>query len=113
MSETRWQDWVMAVLGIWFVLSPFILGYSGAAAINAIVFGVVIAALAVISLYQPRMWEEWVNLAIGVWLLIAPFALGFRAETVATANHVVIGLLIAADALSALTDFPKGKLISK
>src|SRR5437868_4957995 len=104
----RWQDWVMLVLGVWLFLSPFILGYpdfGNTASVNSFVFGIIVAALALAALGRPQMWEEWVNLVLGLWLIVAPFALGFRAETAASTNHIVVGLLIAIDAVSVLIDF--------
>src|SRR5256885_1516128 len=113
MSMKRWQDWVMLVLGVWLYLSPFILGYTdygNSMSVNSFTFGIIVAALALAALSRPQMWEEWVNLVLGLWLIIAPFALGFRYETAATTNHIVVGLLIAADAISVLIDFPAHKL---
>jgi len=112
----RWQDWVMLVLGIWLFLSPFILGYpdyGSTMAVNSFVFGIIVAVLAIAALSRPQMWEEWVNLVLGLWLIVAPFALGFRAETGATTNHIVVGLLIAIDAVSVLIDFPSQRLIRR
>ena len=112
----RWQDWVMLVLGIWFFLSPFILGYpdvSAISAVNSFVFGAIVAALAIAALARPQMWEEWVNLVLGLWLIVAPFALGFRGESAATTNHIIVGLLIAIDAVSVLIDFPAHRLIRR
>ena len=109
----RWQDWVMLVLGVWLFLTPFILGYSdfgSTASVNSFVFGIIVAALALAALGRPQMWEEWVNLVLGLWLIVAPFALGFRNETAASTNHIVVGLLIAIDAVSVLIDFPTQRL---
>lgn len=116
MKDMRKRDWVMLMLGIWFVFSPFFLGYrdyTGIVAVNSYVFGAIVAALAGAALYRPQMWEEWVELVLGLWLIVAPFALDFRGDTWATANHIMVGLLIAADAASVLVDFPTHKLISK
>jgi len=105
METRRWQDWVMLVLGIWFTFSPFVLGYpdpTGIAAINSHVFGAIVAVLATAALMRPRLWEEWVNLALGLWLIAAPFVLGFGADQVAAINHILLGMLVTADALWAL-----------
>jgi len=107
MDKRRWQDWVMLVLGIWFTFSPFMLGYpdpTGIAAINSHVFGAIVTVLATAALMRPRMWEEWVNLALGLWLIAAPFVLTFGTDRLAAINHILIGMLITADALWALMD---------
>lgn len=46
-----WQNWVNVVAGVWLILAPFILkfGDSAAAKWNSIIFGIVIAALAIWS----------------------------------------------------------------
>lgn len=105
MTDRRWQDWVMLVLGLWLILSPFVLGYpdyTGIAAMNSYILGIAVAVFAIAALIRPQMWEEWVNLVLGLWLIIAPLVLGFRAETVAVANHFIVGLLIAGDAFWAM-----------
>ncbi|MEN2982872.1 MAG: SPW repeat protein [Thermus sp.] len=45
---TRWQDWVNLVLGVWLILSPWLLGFSGLtnATWNAILVGILVGALA-------------------------------------------------------------------
>ncbi|WP_457298838.1 SPW repeat domain-containing protein, partial [Phyllobacterium sp. P5_D12] len=27
MSRFRWQDWCLAIIGLWLIISPFVLGY--------------------------------------------------------------------------------------
>jgi hypothetical protein len=97
----------MLALGLWLTFSPFMLGYpdpTGIAAINSHIFGAVVAVLATAALMRPRLWEEWVNLALGLWLIAAPFVLGFGADQVAAINHILLGMLVTADALWALTE---------
>lgn len=103
--NTRWQDWVMLVFGIWLFFSPFILQYSsytGIAAWNAYVLGIAVTAFAIAALAVPRAWEEWVNLVLGIWMILSPFALGFYSESAAMWNNVLIGLLIGCDAVWAM-----------
>ena len=44
----KWQDWANLVLGLWLVLSPWILGFSGtsSAAWNAVILGLLVGLLA-------------------------------------------------------------------
>ncbi len=105
MKDRRWQDIVMLVLGAWLIVSPFVLqypDYTGYAAMNSYILGAGVIVFAAIALYMPQMWEEWVNLVLGAWLIISPLVLGFRDDTVATVNHFIVGLLVAADALFAM-----------
>ena len=44
----KWQDWANLVLGLWLVLSPWILGFSGtsSATWNAVILGLLVGLLA-------------------------------------------------------------------
>ena len=44
----KWQDWANLVLGLWLVLSPLILGFSGtsSATWNAVILGLLVGLLA-------------------------------------------------------------------
>lgn len=114
MKDKRWQDWVMLAFGVWLIVSPFILpyiSYTGMAAWVSYLFGIAVAAFAIVALFYPRMWEEWVNLVLGIALIAMPFLLQYSTEEVlATRNHFILGILIAADALWVmLQQFPTHK----
>jgi len=38
---------------------------------------------------------SWVNFILGLWLIIAPFVLQYSADSAATWNSVVIGIVVA------------------
>lgn len=103
-SASRWQDWTAFVLGLWLALSPWFAGYSDveAATGNAAFCGLVLALAAHFEASCCEDSGEWINLALGLWLVAAPFALGFAASTIAAANSVAVGMLVAALAASAL-----------
>jgi hypothetical protein len=67
-----------------------------AAAWNAWVVGVVIAALAIWAIVMFAEWQDWLNGILGVWLVIAPWVLGFSSLAAASWNHVIVGLLVVA-----------------
>lgn len=89
------------LVGIWLIVSPFLLGYSGnsTALWNDIITG---AAVIIFSATQTAgasrrvTWPSWVNLLIGIWLVLAPFALGYSAATVAMWNEIISGIIIIA-----------------
>jgi hypothetical protein len=103
--KQRWQDWVMLVFAIWLFFSPFFLGYSSDArsAGNAYVLGVLVAIFSIWALAAPQKWEEWINLLLGIWLIISPWVLRVGGDSVATTNFVILGLLVGADALWAMS----------
>ncbi|MGD8429947.1 MAG: SPW repeat protein [Ectothiorhodospiraceae bacterium] len=103
----RWHDWVMLLFGLWLIASPFVLGSTavgGAAVWNPVIVGIAVGVFAIAVLSQPHQWEEWINLVLGAWLILAPFVLGFSGIAAATWNHVILGLLVGADAIWALVD---------
>lgn len=102
MREKRWQDWVMLVLGVWLLFSPFILGYAGAqAAWTAYVVGIGLIAFSLVAILRPALWGEWINLVLGVWLILAPFLM-LHPSGAARWNHLIVGILVVADALLAV-----------
>jgi hypothetical protein len=97
----QWQDTVNVVLGLWLIVSPWVLGYAvqTTPAWNAYVLGVVIAVAAVAALVSFHAWEEWVNVALGAWLVVSPWILGFAASTTALWNQIVVGIIVGGLAL--------------
>ncbi|SPH24372.1 hypothetical protein DEA8626_03423 [Defluviimonas aquaemixtae] len=105
-ATESWQDGLCLVLGVWLFLSPWLLGFAvlPAAFWNAVLFGVIIAGMAIMAIVEFRDWEEWADMAIGVWLVISPWVLGFAALSAvadasafaATWNFVATGILTLA-----------------
>jgi len=54
-----WEEWVNVVLGVWLAVSPWATGFSGLAAWNAVVVGVVVAVLG--------LWAVGTDKDIGGW----------------------------------------------
>jgi hypothetical protein len=105
-QTTKWQDWASFALGLWLAVSPWLAGYSEhqAATANAVIVGL---ALALGSHFEcvacDDLPAEWLNLAVGAWLIGAPFMLDFTGAAVAAANSLVVGVFVAALAISALS----------
>jgi hypothetical protein len=93
----HWEDWVSWGLGIWLCLCPWALYFEAddAATAAAVATGVLLIALEVVTLSAYRSWEEWLNVILGVWLIAAPWILGVG-STAATANFVIVGVLVVA-----------------
>ena len=49
-----------------------------------------------------KHWQDPLNLILGLWMLVSPWALQYELENYPTWNAVVVGIVIAAAALSAL-----------
>jgi SPW repeat-containing protein len=93
------SSWVNILLGIWVIISPFVLGiHSPRGMWSNIVTGVLVVILAVIrwAMHQPG-WS-WLNLILAIWLVISPFVLFLSGA--AMWNNVIMGILICALALT-------------
>ena len=100
----HWQDPVNLVLGLWLIVSPWILGFQAerASLWSAVILGILVAATALTSLFRVRAWEGWANVVLGVCVIICPWVLRFTEYATPTWNAVVTGIIIAALALWAL-----------
>ncbi len=96
----QWEDWASWVFGIWLCLSPWALQFDleQVPTRNAVIVGFLIILAEVVTLSVFRAWEEWINVVLGAWLVISPWVLGIDSPA-ATANFVVIGVLVVALAL--------------
>ena len=105
-QQKHWQDPANAVLGVWLIFSPLILGFQSdlTAVSNAVLVGILLLAAAIGAIFVPRAWEEWTETALGLWLAISPWVLGVSAQS-AKASAVVTGLVVLTLALWALQDW--------
>ena len=94
-TNAKYCDVANLVLGAILLVSPWIFGFgTGAATQNAVIVGIVMAALAIAALAAFAVWEEWLNLVVGLWAVISPWVLGFQGTTAMTV-HVLIGIAVA------------------
>src|ERR1051326_5016395 len=96
-SMTAGPSWVNVLLGIWVIISPFVVQFARlpAAMWNNVIVGIVIAILALIHSSIPRQagWS-WANVILGIWLIISPFALGAMTTAILW-NNIILGIVIA------------------
>src|SRR5690606_22839516 len=90
-----WAQVINALLGVWLMAAPAVLGYSAPAAVNDRIVGPIAASFAVIAWWQATRPTRWVNLPLGLWLLAAPFVLGYDATT-PLVNSLAVGAALAA-----------------
>ncbi|MGH8101046.1 MAG: SPW repeat protein [Chthoniobacterales bacterium] len=87
--------WINVLLGIWVIISPFVLGFAllPRAMWNNVVAGIIVAVLALVRTGPARQagWS-WANVILGVWLIISPFVLAF-VSTTAVWNNVILGII--------------------
>ena len=100
-----WQDWVILAVSSWLFFSPFVLGFatlSNPAAWVAFVCGIALFVSASEALVVPDSLEEFVNGGVGIAMVASPWLAGYSADVVATANSVIVGLLVSGLAIAAL-----------
>ncbi|MDQ7828586.1 MAG: SPW repeat protein [Armatimonadota bacterium] len=94
-----WANWVNALVGLWFIIAPFALGFrdqSGATWLSIIGGAIllVLAAWAAMSEEARRQrWIQYVNGLIGLWFIVFPFVLGLTARSAVTWTSVIGGLI--------------------
>lgn len=95
-SNVRTMSTINLILGAWFIVSPWLLGYTSSAAIwNQFVVGIVIALLAIGRMIFPN--QRWMSVTSGVaalWAIIAPFILSYN-KTAAYWNEIVVAIVVA------------------
>jgi hypothetical protein len=93
MRIQHWQDLASLLLGAWLVLSPFALGFTGAALWITIVLGLCVILFAVEGFVIPSYLEEWGEVLLGLALMAAPWTFDYE-SVLATVNSVVSGILV-------------------
>lgn len=95
-TNAKLCDVANLVLGAFLIVSPWIFGFAeGASLANAVISGLIVAAISIAALSAFAIWEEWLNLIVGLWLLISPWVLGFAASAAALNTHLLVGFLVA------------------
>jgi hypothetical protein len=92
-----WAQVVNALVGIWLMVSPSVLGYGDPARTNDWIVGPMAASLGVIAVSQVTRGLRWGVLPLGVWQLLAPWLLGFG--TTATVDATLTGVILIACSL--------------
>ena len=101
MNTTRWQNSLNALLGVWLIVSPEVLGFHDALLPmrNSVFVGIAILIVSAPAIDVPETWEELLSLLLGLWLISSPLILGFRAPMAAVYNSVLVGSTVVILAL--------------
>ncbi len=110
MKTAKTLSWIIAVVGLWEIIAPFVFGMTATTAFlwDAIIVGL---ALLVFGAWAALANDEntikylsWINAVLGLWLVIAPFVLSYSSAAAAMWNDIIIGLVaLALGAWAALT----------
>jgi hypothetical protein len=113
MKTAKSLNGVVALVGLWEVLAPAILGYMGtpAAVGNALLAGVTLILLAglddLIENASTDKTLDWITTAVGVWQVASPFVLGYSTVTAALWNDIIVGAVVIVLAAWAATEVGK------
>ena len=88
---------ITALLGVWLMVAPSVLDFTGPARLSALIAGPLAASIGVIAIFEVTRPVRWLNVIIGVWLLIAPLIISHPAAAVI--NSVMTGLSLGTAAL--------------
>jgi hypothetical protein len=98
-----WAQIVNAILGLWLMASPELLGFDNPVADNDHIVGPLISSFAIIAIWEATRVVRLYNVPLAIWLLIGPWLLGYE-ETGASLNDMLVGLFVL------ILSFVKGKI---
>jgi len=91
-----WEDCVSMALGALIVLTSWLIGDGGSqiVAVNTVMVGILVLALAASEFVDLRRWEESLETACGLWLIASPFVFGYAGAGTLRYWHVVLGIAV-------------------
>ncbi|QSW98630.1 vitamin K epoxide reductase family protein [Haloterrigena alkaliphila] len=93
-TKEAWVQYAVISLGLWLVASPPTLGYGNALMTwSTVATGLVLIALAGLTIYRESGYANYANGFVGLWLLFSPIV--FWAPTAAAyANNSLVGVMV-------------------
>jgi hypothetical protein len=95
-GQIRTASGLNLILGIWLIISAFILAATAAAFWNNVLVGIFVLVLASTRVSRPTVSTKplgWTNAVVALWLIIAPFVLGY-VSLAETWNSIGVGVLL-------------------
>lgn len=96
---------VAVAVGVWLMVAPAVLGYTGAAETNDRIVGPVAASAAFVAAWAVTRPLRWITLPLGGWLLVAAFVLDYPAA--GTVSALASGAVLVATAPIAGAEPPR------
>ena len=95
-------SWVNLLIGLWSLFAPRILHTSGTAMANSIVMGIIVMAIAALSLASAAASHvpAWINVAAGLWVFFSAWGLQVNHQTPLVVTNAIAGALIIIFALA-------------
>jgi hypothetical protein len=95
LINVPWTLLVSAILGIWLMAAPAMLGISGGAADSHYLSGALVVTWAVIAFGQVARPVRLLNIPMGLWIAAAPWLISGASDLSRWTDLAVGGLLIA------------------
>ena len=91
-----WEDCLSMALGALIVLTSWLIGdgSSQIVAVNTVMVGILVLALAASEFVDLRRWEESLETACGLWLIASPFVFGYADAGTLRYWHFVLGIAV-------------------
>jgi hypothetical protein len=95
-KTARAPSWINMALGMWVLVSPWLLGFteSGGAAANAVVTGLAITMVATVAVARSSPSASWGNLLLAIWLFASPWVVGYTEVRSASRNAWFIAVMV-------------------
>ncbi|HBB37428.1 MAG: hypothetical protein UX02_C0001G0328 [Candidatus Moranbacteria bacterium GW2011_GWC1_45_18] len=97
-QNKKTANWLIVIAGMWLIIAPFVLGFSGTfLSLNDVVMGIIIAfvSLIAIGVSEEGKWLNWINVLLGAWIFITPFFL-MSVGNAGMWNNLIIGIITVA-----------------
>jgi SPW repeat len=98
MENVRWQDWLIFLLSLWLLASPWVLDYSLYRTVtgNACGMGAALGIFNLMSVARlTEQGQEILNILLAAWLIASPYALDFTSLGGATTTATGVGIAVA------------------
>ena len=88
--------------GLWLLAAPSLLAYGALASLNDRIIGPLIAAFAVIAIWDTNRVLRHANTLLGIWLVAAPWVLGYQGAAIVNSSGAGV-IVIAASLIPGYT----------
>jgi hypothetical protein len=103
LNNVPWTLVVTAILGVWLMAAPALLGTSGAAASSSHVAGALVVTWSVIGFGEVARPARLLNIPTGVWIAVAPWVVGGASDVSRWADPLT-GLVLV------VLSLPRGRI---
>ncbi|KAA9008773.1 SPW repeat domain-containing protein [Histidinibacterium aquaticum] len=110
MNRLNWQDWLIGVVGLWLIASPFMLPYgpaevesnASAATWGFLAAGLLTIGVMALGLFEQREWQLWLGIALALCVIALPWVFGFTDAAALVWSAMASGVLIGLAAVGEL-----------